>query len=321
MSQRRPIIFDCDPGVDDAVALLLAFAASDKLDLLGITTVAGNVSAALTARNACLIRELAGRSDVPVHAGAQRPLRREPVEAGHFHGESGLGDLPIGEPRQSVTPGHAVDFIVTMLRAAIDTGHKVCIVITGPMTNVALALQRDPRLIEGVECFALMGGARSEGGNITASAEYNIYADPDAAHCVFNAGPVVYAFGLDATHQVRATPARATRIHALATRSAVAAARLLEFSNALPANGPREQGAPLHDPCPIAWLLAPQLFRFRPCHIDVEVDSALTLGHTAVEFRAAPHRAQNVQWAIEADADGVFELLERYFAAGRSGKA
>ena len=131
----------------------------------------------------------------------------------------------------------------------------------------------------------------------------------------------VYAFGLDATHQVRATPARTTRIHALGSRSAVAAARLLEFSNALPANGPREHGAPLHDPCPIAWLLAPQLFRFRPCHIDVEVDSPLTLGHTAVEFRASSERAQNVQWAIEADADGVFDLLERYFAAGRSGKA
>jgi purine nucleosidase len=321
MSPRRPVIFDCDPGVDDAVALLLACAASEELDLLGIATVAGNVSAALTARNACLIREIAGRSDVPVHAGAQRPLRREPVEAGHFHGASGLGDLPIGEPREGVTPGHAVDFIATTLRTAVHSGRKVSIVITGPMTNVALALQRDPRLLEGVECFAVMGGARSEGGNITASSEYNVHADPDAAHYVFNAGPVVYAFGLDATHQVRATPARTTHLHALGSPSARAAARLLDFANALPANGPREHGAPLHDPCPIAWLLAPQLFRFKPCHIDVEVDSRLTLGHTAVEFRASGECAQNVQWAIEADADGVFALLEHYFAAGRSGKA
>jgi purine nucleosidase len=321
MTPRRPVIVDCDPGVDDAVALLLALAASEALDVLGITTVAGNVSAALTARNACLIRDIAGRSDVPVYAGAQRPLRREPVEAGHFHGESGLGDLLIEAPKAGVTPGHAVDFIDATLRAAIAAGRKIGIVITGPMTNVASALQREPTLIEGVEYFAIMGGARSEGGNITASAEYNIHADPHAAYDVFNAGPVVYAFGLDVTHQVRATPARTARVHALGTRAAVAAARLLEFSNALPANGPREQGSPLHDPCPIAWLLAPQLFRFRPCHIDVEVDSALTLGHTAVEFRAAPHRAQNVQWAVEADADGVFALLERYLAAGRSGKA
>lgn len=318
---RRAVIIDCDPGVDDAVALLLAFAATHELKLLGITTVAGNVSAALTARNACLIRQIADRSDVPVHAGAQRPLRRDPVEAGHFHGESGLGDLLIEEPKQGVTPGHAVDFIVTTLRAAIDSGYKICIVITGPMTNVASALQRDPRLIEGIECFAIMGGARSEGGNITASAEYNIYADPDAAQYVFNAGPTVYAFGLDATHQVRATPARTARLRELGSRQALAAVQLLEFSNALPANGPREQGSPLHDPCPVAWLLAPELFRFRPCHIDVEVDSALTLGHTAVEFRAASGRTQNVQWAIEADAEGVFALLERYLAAGRSGKA
>jgi purine nucleosidase len=321
MNSRRPVIFDCDPGVDDAVALLLAFAATQELELLGITTVAGNVSAALTARNACLLREMAGREDVPVYAGAKRPLRREPVEAGHFHGESGLGDLPIEEPKQGVTPGDAVDFIAATLRAAIDSGRKVCIVITGPMTNVASALQRDPRLIEGIECFAIMGGARSEGGNITASAEYNIHADPDAAQYVFNAGPTVYAFGLDATHQVRATPARTVRLRSLGSRQALAAVQLLEFSNALPANGPREQGAPLHDPCPIAWLLAPELFRFRPCHIDVEVSSALTLGHTAVEFRASSHSTQNVQWAVEADAEGVFALLERYLAAGRSGKA
>ncbi|MBU3671103.1 MAG: nucleoside hydrolase [Sinobacteraceae bacterium] len=321
MKPRKAVLFDCDPGVDDAVALLLAFAATDEIDLIGITTVAGNVSAGLTARNACLIRDHAGRRDVPVYAGAERPLRREPVEAGHFHGETGLGDLPISEPKQGVTPGHAVDFIESTLRSAIDAGQKVCIVITGPMTNVASALRRDPRLLEGIECFAIMGGARSEGGNITASAEYNIYADPDAAQYVFNAGPVVYAFGLDATHQVRATPARTARIRDLGSAEARAAAQLLEFSNALPANGPREQGAPLHDPCPIAWLLAPQLFKFKPCHIDVELDSSLTLGHTAVEFRATGSRLQNVQWAVEADAEGVFALLERYLASGRSGKA
>lgn len=321
MKPPKAVLFDCDPGVDDAVALLLAFAAARELDLLGITTVAGNVSAALTARNACLIRDLAGRHEVPVYAGAQRPLKREPVEAGHFHGDSGLGDLPIEEPSRSVMPDHAIDFIESTLRSAIDAGRKLCIVITGPMTNIACALQRNPQLIAAIECFAVMGGARSEGGNITASAEYNIYADPDAAQYVFNAGPVVYAFGLDATHQVRATPARTARLRDLGSREALAAAQLLEFSNALPANGPREQGAPLHDPCPVAWLLAPELFTFRACHIDVEVDSALTVGHTAVEFRAASGRAQNVQWAVKADAEGVFALLERYFAAGRSGRA
>ena len=304
---HRRAIIDCDPGVDDAVALLLAFAARDALDIIGITTVAGNVGAALTARNACIVRGIAGREDVPVYAGCTRPLRRAPVEAGHFHGESGLGDLPVVEPRKGVEPGHAVDLIVDTLLGAAPA--SVTLVATGPLTNIATALAREPAIRRGIREIALMGGARSEGGNITASAEYNIHADPDAAQLVFGSGCTVVAFGLDATHQVRATPLRVDAIRAIGSRAALAAADLLEFSNALPANGPRGQGAPLHDPCPVAWLLRPDAFRFRPCHVDVETASPLTLGHTAVEFRAAPQRPQNVLWAVAADGDAVFEVL------------
>lgn len=303
----HPTIIDCDPGVDDAVALLLAFAARDALDIIGITTVAGNVGAALTARNACILRDIAAREDVPVFAGCTQPLRRAPVEAGHFHGESGLGDLPISAPRKGVEPVHSVDFIVDALLAA--TPASVTVVATGPLTNIAAALAREPAIRRGIREIALMGGARSEGGNITASAEYNIHADPDAAQIVFGSGCTVVAFGLDATHQVRATPARVASVRAVGSRAARTAADLLEFSNALPANGPREQGAPLHDPCPVAWLLRPEAFRFRPCHVDVETASPLTLGHTAVEFRAAPQRPQNVLWAVAADGDAVFEVL------------
>jgi purine nucleosidase len=179
------------------------------------------------------------------------------------------------------------------------------------MTNVATALMREPRCLKGIKEFVIMGGARSEGGNITASAEYNIYADPHAAQAVFNAGPRVWAFGLDATHQVRATPARTAAISAIGSSTARAAAQLIEYSNALPANGPRAQGSPLHDPCPIAWLLQPDLFEFVPSYVDVETESRLTLGHTAVEFRARADRTQNVQWAVRADADGVFSLMNR----------
>lgn len=319
---KRQVIIDCDPGVDDGVALLLAFAAGDRLDLAGITTVAGNVSAELTARNACLIREIAAREDVPVFAGCARPLVREPVEAGHFHGASGLGDLPIRAPRIGIDPLHAVDFLVNALKTA--PAASISLVITGPMTNVASAIQRDPDVVRSIREFAIMGGARSEGGNITASAEYNIHADPHAAQMVFNAGPPVFAFGLDATHQVRATPARTSAIAALDTAAAAnaaarTAAALLEFSNSLPANGPREQGSPLHDPCPIAWLIEPSLFEFRRCHVDVETNSPLTLGHTSVEFRAAGDRPQNVHWAVRADAEGVFRLLTQRLA--QSGKA
>ncbi|MFM7797857.1 MAG: nucleoside hydrolase [Planctomycetota bacterium] len=321
---RRRVIIDCDPGVDDAVMLLLACAARDALDIAGITTVAGNVGAALTARNACIVREIAAREDIPVFAGCTRPLQRTPVEAGHFHGESGLGHLPITTPRHGAEPRHAVDFIVETLLAAAPS--SVTLVATGPLTNLATALAREPGIRRGLREIAIMGGARSEGGNITASAEYNIHADPDAAQAVFGSGCTVVAFGLDATHQVRATPARVDAVRAVGSRAALAAADLLEFSNALPANGPREQGAPLHDPCPIAWLLRPEAFKFRPCHVDVETVSSLTLGHTAVEFRAAPQRPQNVLWAVAADGDAVFEVLTRSLAAdarrvGQSGNA
>jgi purine nucleosidase len=316
-SMNRPVIIDCDPGVDDGVALLLAFAAGDALELRGITTVAGNVGAALTARNACLIREIAAREDVPVFAGCTRPLVREPVEAGHFHGESGLGALPITTPRVGIESEHAVDFLLRTLRAAPPA--SISLVITGPMTNVAEAITRDPAVLRGVREFAIMGGARSEGGNVTASAEYNIHADPQAAQIVFNAGPPVFAFGLDATHQVRATPQRSAAIASIDSAAARAAANLIEFSNSLPANGPRETGSPLHDPCPIAWLLEPRLFEFNTCHVDVETQSRLTLGHTAVEYRPAAGRSQNVHWAVRADGAGVFDLLQRVL--GQSGKA
>lgn len=313
---RQRVIIDCDPGVDDGVALLLAFAAPD-LELLGITTVAGNVEASLTARNACLIRDIAARHDVPVFAGCSQPLVRSAVEAGHFHGASGLGNLPIAVPQHGPSSEHAVDFLVRTLHQAAEK--SISLVITGPMTNVATALARDPSIVRAIREFAIMGGARSEGGNITASAEYNIYADPHAAQIVFNAGPTVRAFGLDVTHQVRATPARTAALAALGTAAAKTAASLVEFSNSLAANGPRELGSPLHDPCPIAWLLAPRLFEFRICHIDVETDSPLTQGHTAVEFRPLSDRRQNIEWAVRADADGVFALLHRYLSAAQSG--
>lgn len=301
------IIIDCDPGVDDAVMLLLALAAGDALDIAGITTVAGNVGIALTTRNACVVRDIAARPQVPVYAGCARPLRRTPVEAGHFHGVSGLGTLPIAPFCGAPEAGHAVDFIIATLLAAAAS--SVTLVATGPLTNIAVALAREPDIRRGLRGIALMGGARSEGGNITASAEYNIHADPDAAAAVFGSGCAVTVFGLDATHQVRATPARVEAVRAIGSRAALAAADLLGFSNALPANGPAAIGAPLHDPCPIAWLLRPEAFRFRPCHVDVETGSPLTLGHTAVEFRSAPPRTQNVQWAVYADGETVFDLL------------
>lgn len=302
------LILDCDPGVDDGVALLVAFA-SPELDLIGITTVAGNVGAALTARNARIIRRIADRPDVPVLAGCRRPMVRVPVEAGHFHGESGLGDLPLPETPDEPGP-HAVNFIVhTLMEREPGT---VDVVVTGPFTNLAMAMILEPAIIGRLRRVVVMGGARSEGGNITASAEYNIFADPHAAHVVFASGAPVVVHGLDSTHQVRATEARIAAIEALGNPRAAAAAALLRFSRKIEHEIVRGLDAPLHDPCPIAWLIAPELFEAVPCRVAVETASPLTLGHTAVEFRDAagsPHR-----WVTRADGEGVFRMITERLA-------
>ncbi|MFN3857384.1 MAG: nucleoside hydrolase [Caulobacter sp.] len=308
---KRALIIDCDPGVDDAVALLLAFA-SPELDLRGITTVAGNVSAPLTARNARIIRQIAGRADVPVFAGCTRPMVREPVEAGHFHGESGLGDLPLFEPSANDPRGHAVRFII---RTLMDSAPgEVAIAVTGPLTNLAMAMVLEPAIIDRLGPIAVMGGARAEGGNITASAEYNIHADPHAAHVVFQAARDIVVFGLDVTHQVRATEARIAAIEALGGARAEACGRLLRFSRHIEHSIVRGLDAPLHDPCPIAWLIRPELFETRPCRLDVEIASPLTLGHTAVEFRLDRGETPRVAWATAADGQGVFDLITRRLA-------
>ena len=299
------LIIDCDPGVDDAIALLLALA-SPELEVLGITTVAGNVGGGLTARNARLVREIAGRSDVPVFAGCERPMVRVPVEAGHFHGESGLGSLPVFEPEAPLADGHAVDFLVRTVMAR--PAGSVSLAVIGPMTNVAMAMVLEPRLARRLGPVVFMGGARREGGNLTASAEYNVCADPHAAHVVFTSGVRPVVLGLDATHQVRATPERVAAIEALGAHAGDAAAELLRFAVATHRRQVGDGSPPLHDPCTIAWLLRPELFTAEPCRLDVEINSALTLGHTAVEFRLG-QREPNAQWVTRADGEGVFQLL------------
>jgi purine nucleosidase len=310
---RIPLILDCDPGVDDAVALMLAFKSLEQLDLLGVTTVAGNVGIDNTTRNACLLRQVAGREDVPVYRGLDRPMVRAAVLADDFHGENGLGDYPVFAPDKLEEAQGAIDFIIETLRAR--PSGSVTLAVTGPLTNIATAFEQAPDTKARVGQIVLMGGARLEGGNITASAEYNIYADPDAASVVFASGCPLVVLGLDATHQVRGTPERIARIHALDNPVAALSADTLVFSNTLPGNMEGATGAPLHDPCVIAYLLKPELFTLRPCSIRVETTSDLTRGHTAVEFRSdywgVPY---NAQWVTRIDADGVFALLEAALA-------
>jgi purine nucleosidase len=304
---RQSLIIDCDPGVDDAVGLLLAFA-SPELDMLAITTVAGNVSLERTTRNARILRQIAGREDVPVFAGADRPLRRPPAEAADFHGAEGLGGLEAFEPDAPVESGTAAAVIVERIMAR--PAGSVAVAVMGPMTNLALALRAEPRLAARLGPLVVMGGARSEGGNITASAEFNIWADPDAAAEVFASGCRVTALGLDVTHQVRATEARIAAIEASPGEAARTAAALLRFSQAIERRIVGWDAAPLHDPCTVAWLLQPDLFRLVPCAIAVETGSDLTRGHTAVEFRVEAGTARH-GWGVEADPQGVFDLITR----------
>ena len=307
----HPLIIDCDPGVDDATALLLAFA-SPELELLGVTTVAGNVGGDRTVRNARVIRRIAGREDVPIHAGCEAPLLRKPVAAGHFHGESGLGTLAVDDPGAPAAEGHAVEFLIRAVTARPE--RTVTLAVIGPMTNVAMAMRLEPRLAGRLKQIVFMGGARREGGNITPSAEFNVFADPHAAAVVFASGVPLVVMGLDVTHQVRGTPERIAAIEAGGTPPARAAAELLRFSREVASRLMNGEDAPLHDPCTVAWLLRPELFELRPCALEVETLSELTLGHTAVDFRLPDPAAATVRWAARADADAIFALIAERLA-------
>lgn len=301
-----PLIIDCDTGVDDAIALFLAFA-SPELELLGVTTVAGNVSARLTARNTRMVRQIAGRDDVPVHAGCERPIFRQPVEAGHFHGKSGLGTLPVFEPTAPAGAEHAVAFLIATVMARPPG--SVTLAVTGPMTNVAMAIILEPAFAGRLARIVAMGGAHSEGGNITASAEFNIFADPHAAQIVIESGVSMVWLGLDATHQVRANAERIAAVRAAGSPAALAAAELLAFRQAIEWRLAHDESSPLHDPCTIAYLLRPDLFETRPARIEVECASPLTEGHTAVEFRLGDSEKAQHRWVTKADGAGVFALL------------
>ena len=303
----RPIIVDCDPGQDDAINLLLAMAAPDKLDILGVTTVAGNVPLALTERNARLMCDIADRRDIPVFAGCERPLVRRLITAEKVHGKTGIDGIEITEPVTPLQSVHAVDFIVETLKAGADD--SVTLVPTGPLTNIAMAIVKDPGVLPKRKEIVLMGGAMREGGNQSPSAEFNILVDPHAAHVVFDCGRPIVAMGLDVTHQVLATRERVDRIRALHNRAALATAGMLDFYSRHDTQKYGIAGSPLHDPCTAAYLLGPEIFEGRHCNVAVEIHSELTMGNTAVDFWGVSGRPKNAVWIHTADADAFYDLL------------
>jgi purine nucleosidase len=315
----RPIIIDCDPGQDDALAILLALGSPEDLEVLAITAVAGNVPLALTEKNARKVVELAGRRDVPVHRGCERPLSRPLVTAEFVHGRTGLDGADLPEPTVPPAPAHAVDAIIEILRAQPAGTVTLCPV--GPLTNVAQAMQRAPDVVPRIREVVLMGGAIGE-GNITPAAEFNIYVDPHAAEIVFQSGVPLVMLGLDVTHQALVTPARLDAIRAIETPFSRAVVDLLEFYNRYDQTRRGRPGAPLHDPCAIAYLLRPELFTGRRCHVAIETGGEHTLGRTVVDWSGRTDNTPTAMVIDGIDADGFFAMLtERLARLPLSGRA
>ena len=312
MGVRRRIIIDTDPGQDDAVAILLALASPDELDVLGIVAVAGNVPLEKTAANARRIVELAGREDVPVHAGAARPMVRALTTAEHVHGTTGLDGYDLPRPRTALAPGHGVDFLVSTLMAEPPGTVTLCTV--GPLTNVAMALVKAPEIAARIREIVMMGGAYFEVGNITPAAEFNNSVDPHAADVVMRSGVPIVMAPLDLTHRVLATRARKDAIAAIGNRAGVAVAGLLSYSERFDLTKYGSLGAPLHDPCVIAWLLRPDLFAGKTVNVSIETESPLTLGMSVADWWQITDRPKNVHFLREADADGFFALLTERLA-------
>jgi purine nucleosidase len=304
MTGRLPIIIDTDPGKDDAVAILLALAASDALDVRALTVVAGNVPLALTERNARALVALAGH-DIPVHAGYAAPLSHALITAEHIHGKSGIDGAALPDPVRPLAKAHAVDAIIDNLKAAPD-GVTLCTL--GPLTNIATALARAPDIVPKIRAIVMMGGAIGL-GNITPSAEFNIYVDPQAASAVFESGIPIVMIPLDATHQAIVTPAWADHMAGLGTRAGLAIGGMFKAAAARSSKRHGGRGVPLHDPCVIAWLLWPELFEGGRYHVAVETESALTRGRTVVDRWGATDAPANALVIERVDAKALFERL------------
>ena len=302
----RKIIIDTDPGQDDAVAILLALA-SPELEVVGITAVAGNVPLPLTEKNARKICELAGRPDIKVYAGASRPLMRNLVTAEYVHGKTGLDGPDLPEPSMPLQSQFAPDFVVETIMGAPEGEITLCPL--GPLTNIALALIREPRIAPKIREIVLMGGGFFEGGNVTPAAEFNIYVDPEAAKTVFACGAPITMMPLDVTHKALTSRVRVERFRAMGTKAGAATAQLLDFFERFDEQKYGTDGGPLHDPNVIAFLLQPELYAGRSCNVEIETGSDLTLGMTVIDWWGASGRKANALVARDVDADGFFELL------------
>lgn len=306
MSPRK-IIIDTDPGQDDAVAILLALASPGDIDVLGITAVAGNVPLHLTEKNARIVCELASKPDTRVFAGCSTPMLQPLVTAEHVHGKTGLDGPQLDDPTMPLESQHAVDFIIETLRN--EPSGTVTLCPLGPLTNIAMAFRKAPDIVERVQEIVLMGGAYFEVGNITPAAEFNIYVDPEAASVVFSCGRPITVMPLDVTHKALTTRARIDRFRAMGTKVGDMVAAWTDFFERFDMEKYGSEGAPLHDPCVIAYLIAPQLFTGRNINVEIETTSPLTRGMTVADWWGVTNKPVNAHFIGDLDAEGFYDLL------------
>ena len=302
----KNIIIDSDPGQDDAVAILLALASPD-LNVLGITCVAGNVPLSKTSFNAKQICELAGKPEIPLFAGCDRPMGRELVTAEHVHGKTGLDGATLPEPKIELKTTHAVDFIINTLREAPKKSITLCPL--GPLTNIGTALQKAPDIIDNIKQIVLMGGAYFEVGNITPAAEFNIFVDPEAAEIVFKSGIDLVVAPLDVTHKALTNQAWVSELKAQNNTICDVVAGWTSFFERFDVEKYGTEGAPLHDPCVIAYLISPELFSGRHINVEIETKSELTRGMTVADWWGVTDRPANALFLNDIDSEGYFILL------------
>lgn len=303
----QKIIIDTDPGQDDAVAILLALASPDEIEVLGITAVAGNVPLSLTEKNARIVCELAGRPDIPVYAGCDRPLKRKLVTAEHVHGKTGLDGPELPEPKIKLQEKHGVDFIIDTILQEPENSISLCPL--GPLTNIASAILKQPKIVSRIKKIVLMGGAYFEVGNITPAAEFNIFVDPDAAKIVFEAGIEMVVMPLDVTHKALVTEKRNEAFRQLKSPVGIAVAEMTDFFERFDKEKYGSSGAPLHDPCVTAYLIDPKIFSGKNINVEIETKSELTLGMTVADWWGVTDRKANTFFVGDLDSDKFFSLL------------
>ncbi|RWZ58024.1 nucleoside hydrolase [Halobacillus fulvus] len=306
MEQKRKVILDCDPGHDDAISIILGASKVSNLDIVGITTVAGNVEVEKNTLNALKVCDMIGLHDVPVAQGATKPLLKTREIAGEIHGETGLDGPELPEPSRAAIDQHGVDFMIEKL---LHTKEKITLVPTGPLTNIAMAMIREPGIMANIEEIVLMGGGTF--GNWTPAAEFNIWVDAEAAKVVFESGVPVTMFGLDVTHKALATKEVVERFSAIGNPVSNFVVELLDFFSKTYKDVFGFEAGPIHDACTTAYLIDPDIFDFKQVHVDIETKGEYTYGTTCVDLLGVTRKEPNVKFASELDQDKLWLLFDR----------